>query len=335
MATNSNATIYFESGQNLKSMAAMTDSGNQQKFTNAAQYWSKRTGYTPKIYPNGLVTGGEVTPDTVDDDSILISALTCYIGGVLTSVEADTKTLTRGAEANICIVNSVTVTSLGALAIVAGTANTAFSTTRGAAGGPPWIPTGSIEITQVRLSSVSSAEVLTSEIFNVVGQHVERWDYPLWEEYPIGDVTNTTAYIKFSSPLPLIHSDDAGTTKKSKKVFSEVYEPIMAEIPRSSDFKAPEQANSVSSKQIYGGTIGSTSSSLGQGGFTAYLADGITDSLIALKNQMLLFKFYQDRMKSAHIVCQGILGVARTWAVSDTATASCTISSEQAGIERG
>ena len=37
--------------------------------------------------------------------------------------------------------------------VVAGTATTAFSDTRGASGGPPFIPVGSVEVAQVRLTS--------------------------------------------------------------------------------------------------------------------------------------------------------------------------------------
>jgi hypothetical protein len=333
MPTNSNAVIYFESGQSLKTMTTMTDSGNQIKFTSAAQYWSKRSGYEPKIYPNGVVTGGEITPDT-EADQVIVGSLTCYLGGVLTTVATDLKIVIRGADTNTCRINSITVNSSGALAVLSGTAGTSLSATRGAAGGPPWIPTGSIEIGQVRLTSTTSAVIDSSEIYQVPGQHLERWDYPLWEEYPLGDVTNTTAYIKFNSALTLTHSDDTGTTKKPKKVFGEVYEPIMVELPKTSDFKAPEQTNSVASKQIYGGTLGTTSASLGQGGFTAYLNDGITDSLIGLKNENLVFKFYQDRAKSPHVICQGILGVARTWGVADSAQAACTISAERSALER-
>lgn len=333
MATNSNARVYFESGQSLKAMSALSDTGNQTKFASTAQYWSKRSGYEPKIFPNGLVTGGSISPDT-EADSIVVDSLTCYIGGSLVSVAADLKTVVRGSDTNICRINSVTVNGSGALAIVSGAAGTTLSSTRGAAGGPPWLPTGSIEVGQVRLSATTSEVVVASEIYQVVGQHVERWDYPLWEEYPIGNLGTNSAFLEFSSALPLVHSDDNGTTKKCKKVFGEVYEPIMAEVPRSSDFKAPEQTNSVSSKQIYGGTLGATSSSLGQGGFTAYLNDGITDTLITLKNQNLVFKFFQDRAKSPHIICQGILGVARTWGVADNAQAACTISAERAALER-
>ena len=68
--------------------------------------------------------------------------------------------------------------------LVAGTeADGAFSETRAAAGGPPLIPVTSVEIGQVRLTAASDAAALitSDEIFQNVGDHTERYDYPVWE----------------------------------------------------------------------------------------------------------------------------------------------------------
>ena len=89
----------------------------------------------------------------------------------------------------------------------------------------------------------------------------------------------------------------------------------------------------MSSTQIYGTTLGSTSKSLGQGGFTAYLDDGVTDGLVAQKDALLWFRFTPDRYKTPYILCQGKLGISRTWPAGDNVKAACTVSSTAASTE--
>src|SRR5512143_2984440 len=163
MPSAANAKLQYEAGQALVAMAAMTDSGDQQTFTLAnASVWSSKSGYDPQIFPNGLATGGAVVPAVSGtNDKIDVAALTCYLAGVLTSVAAAADTsITRPATA-VSKIDSITVTSAGAIAVVAGTdgSTTAFSETRAAAGGPPLIPVGSIEIAQVRLISNTAAAI--------------------------------------------------------------------------------------------------------------------------------------------------------------------------------
>lgn len=320
MATADKAKLQYEAGQNAVPMSALTDSGDATTFTSSASLWSSRTGFEPVVRPNGLITGGAVTPDVVNNQ-VDVAALTCWLAGVETSVTAGTVSASRGVTDPYRI-TSITVNSGGSLAAVAGTEGVAFSETRGAAGGPPLIPVGSIEIAQVRLSSTSSALVTSTEIFAVVGLHLERWDYPLW------NVNRETGSITFLSALPEIHT---GTVAKG--VYASYASPIFADVALASDFVPPETSHSVNSTQIYGTTLGSTSSTLGQGSFTAYFEDGTTDALVTLKNEVLWFKFYPDRYKAPYILCQGKLGIARTFPADDTLQAACTISAEKPAVE--
>ena len=331
-----NAKIQYESGQNAVAMAALTDQGDHKDFRSADSLWSKKSGYIPNVKPNGLATGGAVSPGVSDDpEKIDVAALTCYLAGVLTSVDASADvTITRptgGSPANSHNKTSITINSAGVITLVKGTDGTAFSDERGAAGGPAWIPTGSIEIAQVWLSAAASAVITADEIKQVVGVHQERYDYPTWQE-KCSNVANRilgNAGIVCDAALPLIHSDDAGTTKAGKKVYASYYEPEFTDVPISSDFVPPENSHSVSSKQVYGGTLGASSASLGQGSFTAYLNDGISDGFIAQRDELLWFKFYQNRNNSLpYIITQGKLGIGRTFPANDQINASCTISAE-------
>lgn len=322
MATAENAKLEYEAGQNAVAMSALTDSGDATRFTSAATLWSGRAGYAPVVRPNGLLTGGALSV-TATNNEVSVAALTCNLAGVVTAVAAGTVTITRPATA-VSKVCSVTVNSSGALAVVAGTdgATTAFSETRGGAGGPPLIPVGSIEIGQVRVTSNTAAPITSAQLFTVVGLHVERADFPLYT------IDYSTGSINFLAALPKIHTGPA-----PKAVFASYASPIFAEVAQASDYVPPEESHSVSSTQIYGSTLGSTSSTLGQGSFTAYLQNGITDGLVTQKNQILWFRFYPDKYASSYQLSQGKLGIARTFPAGDSIQAACTISASAPAIE--
>lgn len=322
MSTAENAKLEYEAGQASVAMTALTDDGDQTTFTSAATLWSGRSGYAPVVRPNGLLTGGAVTTHA-SADTVTVAALTCNLAGVVTSVSAGTGSITRPAT-DVSKVCSVTINSSGAIAVVAGTdgSTTAFSETRAAAGGPPLIPVGSIEIAQVRLTANASAVIDSAEIFAVVGLHLERADFPLYTvNYGDGSIT-------FLAALDEIH-----TGVLPKGVYASYASPIFGEVALASDYVPPETSHSVTSTQIYNTTLGSTAATLGQGSFTAYLQNGVTDGLVALKNALLWFRFYPDRYAAPYILAQGKLGISRTFPAGDQIQASCTISASAAATE--
>lgn len=325
MANAENAKLQYEAGQTAYAMSALTDSGDATTFTSSATLFSKKAGFAPDVRPNGLITGGAVIPAVAaGNNNVDVAALSCYLAGVKTSVAAAVDQTCARAATNVSKINSITVSSAGAIAVVAGTDGTtsAFSETRGAAGGPPYIPVGSIEIAQVRYAGNTAAAVAAAEIFQVVGVHLERYDYPLF------DINYATADVVFSAALAKVHTGDVG-----KKVYASYADPIFADIQLASDFVPAETSHSVSSTQVYGDTLGSSSSTLGQGSFTAFLADGVGDALVTLKNAILWFKFFPDRYKTPYILTQGKLGIARTFPAGDNIQAACTISAESTSTE--
>lgn len=322
MPTAENAKLQYEGGQNAVAMAALTDSGDRTTFTSAASLWSRRAGYAPVIRPNGVLTGGAVSTHS-SNDTVSVAALSCNLNGVVTAVGAGSDAITRPAT-DVAKVNSIIITAAGAIDVVAGTdgATTAFSETRGAAGGPPLIAVDAIEIAQVRVTTAAAAAIAASEIFQVVGLHRESAAFPLYTaDYASGSIT-------FLDALPAIH-----TGPTAKKTFASYASPIFADVALASDFVPPETTNSVTSTQVYGSTLGSTSSTLNQGSFTAYLDDGVTDPLVQLKGEYLWFRFYPDRYKTPYILTQGKLGITRAFPAGDNLQAACTISAEAAASE--
>jgi hypothetical protein len=322
MGTAQNGGLYYEAGQTPVAMAALTDAGAHTVFSSTATRFSLKSGYTPVIRPNGLITGGAVTPHA-DNDKLSITAFTCYLAGVLTSVNTGTLSITRGGSGVTYMINSLTVTSAGALATVTGTGHaTAFSEVRAAAGGPPLIPVGSIEIAQIRTITTAPAAVTTDEIYAVVGNHREHYAYPSWI------VSEEAGTITFSSALPLSH-----TGVIPKAVYASGYQPVMSLLENIADVVLPETTNSITSKEVYGGAIGAVSSSIGQGAFTAYLSDGISDPLLQQKNQKIWFDWYPNKNATPCAKFNGIFGVSRTFPAGDSIHASCTVTAEKAATE--
>lgn len=324
MPTAENAKLQYEAGQTSTAMSQLTAGGDATTFTSAASLWSRRSGFEPVIRPNGLLTGGAITV-TATNNQVSIAALTCNLAGVVTSVNSGNLTITRPAT-NVSKVNSLTVTSAGALAALAGTdgSDANFTETRGAAGGPPLIPVGSIEIGQVRVTTSTAAVITSAQVFTVSGLHVEYANDPVYTvNYRSGSLT-------FISALPLIH-----TGPTPRQVWASYAAPIFADVALATDFVPPEVTYSVTSTPVYGTTIGSTSSTLNQGTFTAYLNNGINDPLVSLKGNTLWFRFYPDRYQSPFQLSQGKLGIARQFGAAANIQAACTINAETAGVEVG
>lgn len=323
MAITENPKLEYESGQSFNDWEHMSDTGDAMVFEATFSPWSARAGFDASVRPWGLATGGQIRAGS-GNDNVTVSALSAYMP---TAAGAQSDGLVNVASGDVAVehattathlITSVTVDASGALAAVAGTEGSAFTEERGEAGGPPFIPVDSIEVGQVRRNGTSVGLVSDVEIFQVVGLHQERYDSPVFETDP------TVGEVHFASELPRIH-----TASVTKKVSVRGYTPIFAEIPRSSGWVPAETSHSVNSTEIYNGTLGSVSRSLGQASFTYYGEGNANDPLVRLKNQRLWFRWYQDRNRSPHSLTQGILGIGRTYPAGDHVNIACTVSAEQ------
>jgi len=321
--TSENAKIEYEGGFNFFEFQQLTDDGDHMTFNSPSDLWSGRYAYQPKVRPNGLITGGEVKPGD-NNDEVAVAALTCFLAGVKTSVASGTVSISRPSS-DVAQINSITVDSTGSLVEVTGSegSDQNFSSTRGAAGGPPYIPTDSIEIAQVRLTSSASAKLESTQIRQLVGESLERYDYPLVEPVHYGGKAVA------GWAMPLIHSDDGGSTEKTKAVWAEWYEPKFVEIPYASNMVLPENSHSVNTTQVYNGSLASVSTSLGQGSFTGRLKDGITDGIMDVVDDFVWIRFHPDRYADPHYYCQGKLGISRSFPAGDYNQGEFTISATE------
>ena len=335
----SDPAVYYEADQNEVAAIALTDSGDAKTFKSAVNFWSGRSGYTPTILPNGIIFGAVVSAGEAVD-SIRVTACSCNLNGVvrtgataIAAVTDDSLTIDRD-DTNGYQKSSLTITSGGVYAIVNGTADaTAHSTTRGEAGGPPWIPTDSIEIAQIWITSKTPAVITDAEIKQKPGLYTEMSLSPTWNIQYTSVASGALGYagVTFDAAMPLIHSDNEGTATATKKVYASYYTPTFAMISKTSDFKRPANSKSISSTEYYGGAKGKVSTSLGAGSFKV-LSDTLGEGLLAYEGQKLWFKFYPDRLDTdVYVIAQGYLGVTETFDTDGSFTADCVIAAEAQG----
>jgi hypothetical protein len=337
MPTAKNSKLQIEGGRTLHAFAAMTDSGDRTVFTiPGGSVFSGKSGFAPDVRPDGIVSGRNLLSPHGDNNKVNIAGFTCYLAGVLTTIAATTGTITRPAT-DVAKVNSITVDNTGAIAVVAGTdgSGSAFSEVRGAAGGPPFVPVGSIEIGQVRVAASADGAILSSEIFQNDGDHVERFNYPLCstiknlgEGLKAASAAKKNAFVEFASALPAVH-----TGSLAKGVYIQFYAPVFQDLGRVFDFVPAETSHGVSSKEYYRGSVASVTESIGQGSFTALLDDAIQDLIVSEKNEVLTLKYFPDQNRSPYILTQGKLGIKRSFPAGDQIQAAVTVSAEEASVE--
>jgi hypothetical protein len=308
----------------------MSDAGDAQIFhLSGVDILSKKSGFEPDIRPNGIVSGRNLLSPGTTVDFVKVAAFTAYSIGAEQTPSATNVTATRATTATYAKIISVTMGTDGAIDKVVGTEGAAFVETRNAAGGPPYIPVDDVEIGQIRVLGGTTETITVDHLKQVVGTHTERFDYPNWNINAVGDgelaetVNQKNAHIKMDAALPGAH--EAGA---AKRIYTKFYEPVFSELTRTLDFAAAEEAHTVTSQEFYRGTIGSVSSALGQGSFTALLNDGITDAVIAEKNQVITVKYFSDENKSAFSLTQGKIGLERSYPYDNQIQADVTISPE-------
>lgn len=318
---NTEKKLQMEAGQTFYSMAQLTNSGDDTIYTGAASPWSGVSGLTPVVRPNGIRSGGAVTPKAGVNDTVTVAAMEVNLNGVVTDVAGDDVAITR-ATGNYQI-HSIIVDNTGALDSVAGTVHaSAFSETRGANGGPPLIAVDAVEVAQVRVPNDTAAVIAASEIKQVIGVHSESATFPLWS------VNYYKGQVEFVQALDKIHTGPA-----TKRVYCEFYTPVFTNVQRANNVQPPENSFSVNSEATYDGPVGSVSQSLGQGSFSAIGENGIDDVVVRQKGKNLWFRFYPDKFRSGHIMFQGYLGITRTFPADGNTAFACTVSAEKEAID--
>lgn len=325
MPTVANAQIQYESSQSLVTFSAMTDSGDHMVFTAAETVWSGREGCAPEVRPDGIVTGVDILSAGSGNDEVDSISFTAWLAAVLKTISATTATITR-AFVSTHVINSIILTDT-TISALKGAEGTAFSTTRGAAGGPPYIPVGSIEIGQVKTGSQVSAALVSSEIFQIVGTHQERADWPLYRRprnYGYGINTSTTAkkaaHVEFYTAHPLIHEGGL-----CKGIYIKYYTPVFTAISTFNGFVPAEITSSSVMVSRFESVSGYKQNDIQASRFKAEVSDGITDAIVALDGEILIIKFIPDAAKTPFMLTLGTLRFLSSLPQAGDISVQCTI----------
>ena len=324
MGTAANTQIQYESAQNLKAFAALVDSGDHIVFTPIFDIMSGRSGYEPDIRPDGIISGIDILSAGSGNNEVDNIAFTAWLAGALKEVSATTVSVTR-ASSQTHVINSIILTGT-TLSAVKGSESTGFSTTRGAAGGPPYIAVGSIEVGQIKTTSQTPAALTSSEIFQTPGTHQERADYPLYrrpQNLGYGVLASSTsrknAHVEFFSALLVCHTGDL-----CKGVYVKYYTPTFTTI-ESSGWVPGDKQSSQSYAQRYEKILGYKTDNLKSASFRAELDDGISDALVALDGEMLIFKFFPDASGSPFMLTMGTLRFVSSFPQMGPISTGCTV----------
>lgn len=320
--------VQYESDQTAYDWEEMADSGDRRTFSASFAPFSDGT----IVAPYGLLTGGAITPSGSNDE-VSVAALTVQAPGMagadadgVVAVASGTVSITRGVSLDTHCITSITVDDSGALAAVAGTDGAEFVATRGAAGGPPLIPVGSIEIGQVRTTSVTAAIVLASEIMTTPNVHREM------ASYPGHSLDETNGQAVFYDALPAIHVGNI-----AKKVYAKGGTPLFAPVPGSADWNPADESVSTSSAETHDGPVASASFSVGTASFTARMkqSEAISGDFVAQRGKNRWFKYYPDRdVSTVYQLTQGYLAISRPFPTSgDDVTVSCTVGAKSATVD--
>ena len=148
--TGANASVQVELGSAAYPMGALSSvsspaSDVNKKFLTSAEYISDLAGIQAEVRVDGVITGFALTPGSGFNE-VDYSAGSLYLNGQLVEVAAGTVSgITRPTTIGEVLVTALSVNAAGTVNATAGTEG-ATTTTRGTAGGPPFIPVDEVLI---------------------------------------------------------------------------------------------------------------------------------------------------------------------------------------------
>lgn len=325
--TGKDTKIEIEVGTSFYSMAALSTvvspSGDIGKiYTTTATFISDQENLQPDVRLDGVISGFTLSAGSGYNE-VDYSAGKVYIKGEEISVVAGTVSdILRPLVSEQVKVTALSVDSNGSISKTAGVEGVT-STTRGAAGGKPYIPTDEVLIGYITMSyyegSASGAKLVVS--FEIDNETKERTIIPSYSVlYHDGDRDNQTdaGAIQFAAVIPLIH----GTGATRRNVYASYYEPTFEEMSDVKDFSFSEDVASIKSKS-YGekaeqSALGTESWS---GSGSAYWTK-VEDVLNLIKNTKRWAKYYPDKDETNYWAGRAIIKVSRNLPTSDTLNAS-------------
>jgi len=216
-----NFSILVEDGFQARGPALMADSGDGRFFTCGGARFSlcekdeNGIDRTPGVRPDGVRNGCFVSA-AADGlaDAVDVGHGTAWIGYAPVTVQAAANVAVPRPASGMKKTSSVALDATGAVSVIGGTDGAGFSAARGAAGGPPFVPAGKIELATVALSH--NAAAVKEEEISFMPEYSHAPEYGL-SPYSCG--------VRFFAPLPAIHEGGV-----ARNVWITWDEPIMAAV---------------------------------------------------------------------------------------------------------
>jgi hypothetical protein len=321
-------TTYYPS-EELTSVSSPAAEVNR-KFLTQAEFISPNEDLEPVVRLDGVVTGLTLLAGDGYNE-VDYSAGTVYINGSLITVVAGTVSdIPRPLVSGNVRVTALTVDSNGDVNKTSGTEGTS-SSTRGAAGAPPFLPISEVLIGYVTATyyggSESGASVIAASEIN--DETRERSTIPSYEVVyhdGSGDDAQNVGIIKLATVLPTIHAASAaGPGTAVRAVYASYNAAEFEQIAGAYDWSFDEDIATIASK-AYGDSAEekalSTPSWSGSG--SAYY-DKVKDILNLVKNSKRWVKYFPDRDETPYWTGRAIIKVSRNMPVEDNLTATVTI----------
>ncbi len=318
------AKLQIEHGFVLWDYEKGTNSGDNKKFTYSGtlKLFSMLKGQAPIVRPDGVRSGLKVKPAVAGgNNNVDIEAGTAFAGGVDLSVAAATNlAVTRTPAGGTFQITSIVVDNAGVITAVAGTEGSAFSVTRGAAGGPPFIPVDKIEIAQVKLTSNTDAPIAASEIDQNV---MERYDIPSFKLIP------EEAAVEMLAALDLRH-----TGSVTKGIWVKHYEPVFNDIPEASAWKPVDKSGESQTFRTYDGVFALATTGIKDGSFEVNLKGEAGEIMNQVAGATRWLRFYPDKFRTDHHLVLGFVSVEREFPADNLMKAAVTVTGAIAAIEK-
>lgn len=329
--TGANASVQVELGSISYPMSALSSVSSpttdvNKKFVTLAEYISDLAALQAEVRLDGVLTGLALTPGSGFNE-VDVSAGSAYIQGQLVEVTATTVSdITRPTTIGQVLVTALTVDSAGSITATPATEG-ATSTTRGAAGGPPYLPVDEVLIGYVTATyydgSASGERILTA---GEIDSSSKEYAAIPSSKVVFHDETQLVGIVEMANTLPQIHAATAaGPGTACRNVYASYYEPEFEEIPDAKDFSFTEDVSTYKSKAYKDASeetaIGTPSWSAS---FSAYFTT-VDDILNLVKNSKRWIKHYPDSDLAPHWAGMSIVKVGRETPVENNMMASITL----------
>jgi hypothetical protein len=329
--------VELEVGASLYAMSALSTvtspaSDIRKKYLTSATYISDDVDRQATVRLDGQISGFTITPGSGYNE-VDVSTGSGYLKGVEITVNATTITdIQRPTlSATNVLWTALSVDTNGTINKTVGTEG-GSSSTRGAAGGPPYIPIdefliGYVTATYYTGSSSGAKAIVVAEINSGTKEYASIPNSKVVYHDGSGTDSQDVGVILFASQLDEIHSDDGGTNVSTRNVYAQYHDVLWEEAPDAYDFNLATPVATVVSQSYDDDaeqkSVGVESWSASGNGYTDHSPNDFWNLLNAKKRW---YREFPDKNKTGFYAGLAVVSVtSRNFPVNEVYNAAITI----------